>query len=473
MPRVLRPPFAATHSAADLGRALLLAAVYFASAKLALLAAIPPGYATAVWPPSGIALAALLLFGRRLWPGIFLGAALVNVGVQSSPLAALLIGGGNTLEGLAGAWLVERYLGLPRVFERGEDVLTFVVAAFACAAVAATGAAVPLALVHRLPPTELYVNWWTWWQGDAMGIVLVTPLLLSWSAREPLARLAEGAALLVSAVAVTGLLFGSGASSLPLTFVVLPFVVWAATRLGQREVTTLIAAVCAIAIAFTAGGRGPFAAGDLNKSLLFLLAFMSTVAVTGLVLNAMVRERGRALASLAEALEQLRELAVTDALTGLYNRRFLHEYLARELPGAARRGAPLALLMVDLDHFKRVNDRSGHDAGDSVLRAVAALLRTGIRSSDVACRYGGEEFLLILPDTAPAAAHSKAEDIRSTFERNPAALRGVTASIGIAVFPDHGASADALLSAADHALYDAKAWGRNRVVLSSRRPLAG
>src|SRR3989475_13096105 len=109
-----------------LARVVLLAAVYFSAANLALLAALPPGYATAVWPPSGIALAAVLLFGNRVWPGVWLGAALVNLTVKSSLTAALLMGTGNTLEALAGAALMRRYLGVPCNFAPGEDVIEFV-----------------------------------------------------------------------------------------------------------------------------------------------------------------------------------------------------------------------------------------------------------------------------------------------------------------------------------------------------------
>jgi diguanylate cyclase (GGDEF)-like protein len=471
----MRRSFAFSGSVVDLGRAILLAAIYFAAAKLALLAAIPPGYATAVWPPSGIALAALLLLGQRAWPGIWLGAALVNISVQASPLAAALIATGNTLEALVGAMLVRRYLGVPRELERGEDVLKFVLVAILSATVAATVAAVPLALVHSLSLPELYWNWWTWWQGDTMGIVLVTPLILSWRARERQSwspqKAAEGASLAAVLPLTTYAIFSDGAASympsLPLTFLVLPFVMWAAIRFRQREVTTLIAAVCAIAIYFTVKGRGPFAAESLNASLLLLLAFMSTVAVTGLVLNAVVGERGRAMASLSEALREIREQATTDPLTGLYNRRFLQDYLPRELARARRRGSPLAILMIDLDHFKRVNDISGHAAGDSVLTKFGALLKRHIRTSDVACRYGGEEFVLVLPETPLDSAQSKAEQIRGSVERDRNALLGVTASLGVALFPDHATDPDALTHAADRAMYEAKARGRNRVVVST------
>src|SRR5438034_4082468 len=163
-----------------LAKVVLLAAVYFSAAKLALLAAIPPGYATAVWPPSGIALAAVLLLGNRVWPGVWLGATLVNLTVNSSLTAALLMGTGNTLEALAGAALVRRYLGVPRNFERGEDVIEFVAIAALSSTIAASVAAAPLALVHSLPSQALLSNWWTWWQGDVMGIVIVAPLILSW-----------------------------------------------------------------------------------------------------------------------------------------------------------------------------------------------------------------------------------------------------------------------------------------------------
>src|SRR5437773_3850704 len=182
-----------------LARVVLLAAAYFSAAKLALLVAIPPGYATAVWPPSGIALASVLLLGYRIWPGIWLGASLVNVTVQSSLAAATLMGAGNTLEALAGAALVRAVIGLPGAFRRGEDVVKFVVIAAASATIAATVAAGPLAFVHSLPLPELLWNWWTWWQGDTVGIIIVTPLILGWAARANPAwtpwKIAEGSLL--------------------------------------------------------------------------------------------------------------------------------------------------------------------------------------------------------------------------------------------------------------------------------------
>src|SRR5260221_5680604 len=208
-----------------LAKVVLLAAVYFSAAKLALLAAIPPGYATAVWPPSGIALASVLLLGSRIWPGIWLGASLVNVTVQSSLVAATLMGAGNTLEALAGAALVRALIGPPGPFRRGEDVVKFVVIAAASATIAATVAAGPLAFVHSLKSPDLLWNWWTWWQGDTVGIIVVTPLILAWAGRAHPAwtprKIAEGSIVVSLLSGVMYAIFGAGMASyvpsLPLT----------------------------------------------------------------------------------------------------------------------------------------------------------------------------------------------------------------------------------------------------------------
>ena len=449
----------------------MLAAAYFLAAKLALLVAIPPGYATAVWPASGIALASVLLQGSRIWPGIWLGASLVNVTVQSSLIAATLIGAGNTLEALAGAALFRAYIGQPGAFQRGEDVVKFVAVAASSAAIAATVAAVPLAFVHSLGWPGLLWNWWTWWQGDTAGIIIVAPLILGWSVRiRPVWtrwKIAEGSVLVCLLFGVTYAIFGAGVApyipSLPLTFAILPFVIWAAFRFRQRKVATVNALVCAMAVWFTLEGSGPFAQGSLNESLLLLLAFMCTVVTTGLVLSAVIGDRGRAVEATQRLLQDLREQAIRDPLTSLHNRRFLQDHLPREIIRAAREHAPLAVIMLDLDRFKRINDSAGHQAGDRVLVAVAKLLARQVRGSDVACRYGGEEFALVLPGTTLESALRRSEEIRSAIAGEPGRLHGVTASLGVALCPDHATDAEALLRAADRALYEAKRAGRNQV----------
>ena len=458
-----------------LAKVVLLAAVYFSAAKLALLAAIPPGYATAVWPPSGIALASVLLLGSRIWPGIWLGASLVNVTVHSSLVAATLMGAGNTLEALAGAALVRALIVLPGAFRRGEDVVKFVVIAAASATIAASVAAAPLAFVHSLQWPELLWNWWTWWQGDTVGILVVAPLILAWAVRTHPAwtprKIAEGSLLVCLLSGVMYAIFGARLApyipSLPLTFAILPFIIWGAFRFRQREVATVNVLVCAMAVWFTLEGSGPFAQGSLNESLLLLLAFLCTVVTTGLVLNAVIADRRRAVEATQRLLQELREQTIRDSLTSLYNRRFLEDYLERELIRARRERAPLALIMMDLDRFKRINDSAGHQAGDQVLVQVGALLKRHVRGSDIACRYGGEEFAVVLPKTTLESARRRSAEICSAIRREAELLRGVTASLGVALCPLHATDAEELIRAADHALYDAKKEGRNQVRIFS------
>lgn len=460
----------------------LLAAVYFAAAKASLLLAIPPGYATAVWPPSGIALAALLILGTRVWPGVWIGAALVNLTVASSPVAAIAIGTGNTLEALVGAMLVRHHVAdAPPYFDRVRNVVKFVAVAVLCSSVAATFGVLSLAVESALPWPDLVANWGTWWHGDAAGIIIIAPLILNWKLRHDIvwspAKILEAAALACSLFLTAYLVFSNGTryfSSLPLTFLVLPLIIWAAFRFTRREVTTAGAAVCIIAVWYTLEGQGPFAQEPLNLSLLLLLAFISTIVATGLMLSAAVNERKRAIEKLERALHHVREQASTDPLTGLSNRRHLWEFLLREWIRSRRKESSLAIIMMDLDHFKRINDSYGHDAGDLVLTEIAALLKSQFRGSDIACRFGGEEFALVLPDATLEAVQRRAEGIRAAIHRLELEYRGqslgrITASFGVALAPDHAGDPESLLRASDQALYDAKAAGRDRVAVCAKK----
>ena len=166
--------------------------------------------------------------------------------------------------------------------------------------------------------------------------------------------------------------------------------------------------------------------------------------------------------------ETLRGLSIRDPLTGLFNRRYLEESLERELRRAHRRSLPVAVIMIDIDHFKSFNDTFGHEAGDLMLKEVATLLRANIRAEDIACRYGGEELVLILPEMTFELAQERAERLAAAVRhlRIPQPLQvfgTVTISAGVAVFPTHGSSGRAVLNAADQALYRAKQLGRDRV----------
>ena len=172
--------------------------------------------------------------------------------------------------------------------------------------------------------------------------------------------------------------------------------------------------------------------------------------------------------------ESMRNLSIRDSLTGLFNRRYMEEALAQEQHRTRRNDAQLAVIMIDIDHFKQFNDNFGHDGGDAILRALGAFFKKHVRGSDIACRYGGEEFMLILSPSTAEGARLRAEKIRedasllsvSHANRN---LGAITLSLGVAIFPDHASEAAAMVKAADLALYQAKRGGRNRVVMCAEK----
>jgi diguanylate cyclase (GGDEF)-like protein/PAS domain S-box-containing protein len=194
-------------------------------------------------------------------------------------------------------------------------------------------------------------------------------------------------------------------------------------------------------------------------------------------LRAITDRVGPALANL-KLRDTLREMALHDGLTGLYNRRYLEDVFCRELYRAERSGKPVSVVMIDIDNFKRFNDQHGHDAGDFVLSAVARAISNNVRPSDIACRYGGEELAIVLPETDLEGARDRAEHMRRAIQETNLTHAGQTlpaptASFGVAVYPGDGAKPADLLKAADQALYRAKQQGRDRVCVAEKSAPAG
>ncbi len=279
----------------------LLALFYFAAGKLGLMLAIVNPSATAVWPPTGIALAALLVLGYRAWPAILAGAFLVNITTSGSVPASLMIAGGNTLEALAAAYLVNRYANGRHVFERARDIFRFIVlAGLASTTISATIGVGSLVLNGLAPPSNVPHVWLTWWLGDATGALIVAPVLILWAnfiRDRDRTRILEAALLMLSLLVVGGAAFSDmssiGIQSYPVYFLVLPVVVWFAFRLGPPETATAILFLSGLAISGTLAGSGPFSRYPANEALLLLQGYMSIVAITFLSLAAVVAERRR------------------------------------------------------------------------------------------------------------------------------------------------------------------------------------
>jgi diguanylate cyclase (GGDEF)-like protein len=641
----------------------LLTVIYFFAGKFGLSLAFVNPSATAVWPPTGIALAAFLLLGDYAGIAILLGAFLVNYSTSGLILPSIAVALGNTLEGLLGSHLVRRFAHGIYAFNRTSDVFKF--AFFAGLLSTAVGALIgvtSLVWSGLAPSTDYWRVWLTWWLGDAGGSLIVAPALILW-VTNPIQirwRVSRGmevllllAALLLVALAVFAERSSLAVRNYPLEFALVPIIIWAAYRFGQRDTATVTLVLSAIAVWGTLQGFGPFARqSQPNESLLLLQSFMITIAITGLGLAALVAEhrevdaelqetnqklklslgeleehnhkmlmlnemrdllqscstfeeaytiisqmgehilpreigvlyitnnaqivveaaaawgmplseldtfalddcwalrRGRthslnskqngvellcphlkheppvsalcipmtvqgeamgilhirsapaALAqagqnqpALTESTQQiafamadsigrtlanlklqitLREQSIRDPLTSLFNRRYLEATLEREFNRAGRFQRSVGVVMLDLDYFKRFNDTFGHEAGDILLRELGSFLKQNLRGGDIACRYGGEEFALILPEVTLENVQLRAEQLREgikhlNVQHNGKLLGPISLSVGIAMFPDHGAMSQEVLNAADAALYQAKGRGRDCVVIAPPR----
>lgn len=251
---------------------------------------------------------------------------------------------------------------------------------------------------------------------------------------------------------------------------------------GSKGVGQAVALILAgaLPVAWASGWAFEPATGPLVTALaiLTITLYLGIVALDGHRRSMRLHEARLQVRSSEQALQRqlteiqslhgmLREQANRDGLTGLYNRRYLDTTIERELARCVREGQPAALLLIDIDHFKQINDVHGHQVGDDILRHTAGLLNERLRSSDIVCRYGGEEFLLWLPNAGMATAWEIAEELRQRYASSPWLVDGqpvaATLSIGVAAYPDHAQQADRLIAMADRALYQAKREGRNRV----------
>jgi len=451
----------------NLEKAAILAAIYFVAGKLGLKLAFVHASATTIWPCTGIALASFLVYGYGVWPGVMVGAFLVNLTTAGSAATSIGIAIGNTLEGVVGCYLVNRFARGRDLFARAQDIFKFaLLAGMVSTAVSATMGVTILVAGGFASWASYGPIWCTWWLGDAVGAVVVTPLLLVWRENPRLKWTREQAtelALLFLGLFLTGwVVFGghfhSALKNYPLEYLCIPFLIWAAFRFGRRKAATAVTALAGIAAWGTLHGYGPFARESQNTSLLLLQSFMGIMAITTLVLAAEVAEHRR-------ADEHVRHLAVSDPLTGLANYRQLLEALDMEIRRYGRTERPFAVLVLDLDGLKKINDAYGHLAGSRALCRLANVLRLHSREVDTAARYGGDEFVLVLPETEPDAARLVAQRISKQVADDGEEPK-ITVSIGMAMYPEDGETMIQILSAGDRDLYREKGFPKKTLLPS-------
>src|SRR5437773_1538563 len=304
----------------------ILTVVYFIAGKFGLMLASRHASASPVWPAAGVALAALLVLGYRVWPAIFVGAFLVNVTTTGNVATSFAVASGNTLEAVCGAWLVDRFAGGTTVFDRPQGVFKFALADVVSAIISPAFGVTSLGLAGFADWTNYGAIWLTWWLGDTTGDLLIAPLIILWSVaskrRWNRSEAVEAGILLLLMFVLSEAVFCGWltipARNYPFPFVIFgPIVIWTAFRFAQRETATSIFILSAFAIWGTMHGFGPFVGETKNQSLLSLQSWTTVLTITAMALSAGMAERGRAEEALRESEARI-NLAANAAKLGLW-----------------------------------------------------------------------------------------------------------------------------------------------------------
>lgn len=400
----------------------------------------------------------MLIVGTSVWPAVFLGALLVYLTVTGHVSSSITIAMGNTIEAVLGAMLIQRFAEGSDVFRHPRSMFRFVaVVGLVATPIAATFGALAMALSGTTGWADVVARWMTWWLANFAGILVLAPFTTLWFsgryARPTWQTQVEALGLLLAlagtCLVVFGGFFPGPVKNYPLEFLCVPFLVWAAFRTGRRWSATAVVVLSGLAVWGTQHGFGPFVRTSAREGLVLVQAYTGVMSVVGVVLASVVAEH-------MQAQEQLRALATTDSLTGLVNYRRLLEVLRGEIARSARTRRSFAILFVDMNGLKKINDKFGHLVGSRALSRLADVLRDSSRSIDTPARYGGDEFAVVLPESDEQGGRLLlqriADRLASDTDKPLLSVSG-----GVAVYPRDGDSPTLLLRAADQLLYQAKA----------------
>ncbi len=579
---------------------LLVAIAYFITAKLGLMVPYKASIVTLVWVPTGVALAAIMRWGKASLIAIYVASVLVNFSTGAPLLATLFIAIGNTLAPYLSAYILKRY-DFNNSLIRVKDIWLMITAALFGMLVSATCGVATLYMFGLISADKLFATWLTWWAGDTVGILLALPLLLNiskknitnfWQARR---KFLTWLVLLITVEFVMYKLFPDSDSQFVLSaFLVVPMLIWAAMHFGIIGASCVVIVTTSFAVWMTAQGYGPFYQHDVSQGVFALWIFVVTLVVTMLLISIVQSERdiaeielrnndeklravidgaldaivtmdesgclvefnlaaerifgysksqvvGRLLSEVIvppayrehynkahkqfemtgkkhmfdrrleltamradgtefpveltitslkdkglpfitgfirditdskQAEKEIHQLAFYDGLTGLPNRRLFHDRLNQVLIAKSRAKNYGAILFIDLDNFKVLNDSRGHDVGDLLLIQIAAPLNECLRAEDTVARLGGDEFVIILENLhenlqqSLALAEGVAEKVLQAINQ-PYLIKGIehhnSSSIGVSIFSAVDQQGDEVLKRADTAMYQAKIAGKNTI----------
>jgi diguanylate cyclase (GGDEF)-like protein len=437
-----------------------------------------------LWLPSGISMYAALWIGRWSWPGIFLGALATNAIGFSQPLfVSTIVSLGNTAAAVVTAELMRKHLGKENPFSLVSEALVFGAGAIILGGISALVGATSVWALRGEPFHTLPTLWLDWCLSDAGAVFLVTPLLLLKPQRyrgalQICERPGEFFVTMVTVISTVVYLLTSDNSGGGAAFLVLVPLLWLAIRFTVSVAYPVLVTSIAVIVAATLAGHGPFSLSEHGGPIFVFAQMCVGFSTSVLLLGGAASEQRNAETALRElnnelenkitertsqllaSQAQLEKAALYDALTGLANRRLLEDRFDLCEATAHRKKRQFSILLLDLDHFKQINDNFGHHAGDAVLVETACRLSASVRECDVVARMGGDEFIVLLPETGARS------DIDTVGQRivnamsTPFVFEGRTltlsTSIGAAVFPDHGESWNLVYRAADIALYDVK-----------------
>ncbi len=454
-----------------------------------------PGNISAVWIPDAIALAAVLIWGNQSWLGIFLGSlwlGCMDFSMTPSIMVGLtLISLGDIFTAIGSATLIKYFTKTTYPFNRAWHVLIFLI--FGVGLNQVLDVMIGVILIRMIMPLPDPISIFsTWFLSGAAGIIIITPTLLTfyflvyqpWKYQNRFKFPKINWEITIWSMLTTVVVYFAFWRRFSIEYLILVLLIWSVFRFSKPWTMITISGVSFATVIGTAQGKSVFIKDDITQSFLFLNSFVGTIAIATLFLMAVLEERSHLIHQLEQsnnhlevrvaqrthqlsvANAKLQELSVTDGLTQCFNRFKLDEVLNDYFARYYRHQQVFSVILFDIDYFKKVNDHYGHLVGDDLLVGVVRLCQGRLRSMDILGRWGGEEFMIICPNTSGSEARILAETLRQLLAAryfSPVGHR--TASFGVAECQDKHQAPQDVIRDADEALYQAKAAGRNRTVL--------